>query len=304
MGIKRDKRNVLILKEALGFKRVADVPNYPRVIWRGESQINGEEIVLILSGITKASANIKTGSMIQSWILPADKIMKDGKERFELMAESVCGSCSHSSRAFDTCYVKWWEAPLSSWRMAMNTDPLPLGVGVELVRDRGLRCGAAGDPAAVPLKVWKKLTEASKYYTGYTHLWNDERFQEYKSFCMASVDCIEEEQAAMQLGWRFFRVGPRSTYQDNSEKYTEKGFESKGLLCLAMNEKLDKTCATCKLCSGTEGKGRASIALRPHGQDARRLPESKVFTDQFWNHPKFLWVRTKLGLEDTQEARV
>ena len=300
----RDRRNVGLLRDALGLKYLRDVPNFPRVVWRGASQINGEEIVLILSGLTKDSANGKTGHMIQAWILPADKIMKDGKERFELMAESVCGTCSHSSREFNTCYVKWWEAPLASWRYAINNEPIPLNIAVELVRDRGLRCGAAGDPAAVPMWVWRDLTGSAKYWTAYTHLWNDERFQDYKSFCMASVDCIEEEMAAKQLGWLFFRVGDKDTYMGRSDKYNGLGFETSGIQCLATDSRLEKTCATCKLCSGTDGKGKASIALRPHGQAARRLPDPSVFASQFWNHPKFLWVRNRLGLGEEEHLTV
>ena len=296
------KRNELLLKSVLGYNRLSDVPKYPRLVWQGESQINGEPIGLFLSGLVKPSENgkISDGSesnhMIQAWILPLDSYEENGKEYFEAMSESVCGTCSHSSRENNTCYVRWREAPLSVWRYATNSRPLNLAVAVELVRGFGLRCGAAGDPAAVPMYVWNQLLDACEYWTGYTHLWNDERFQDYKSFCMASVDCIEEEQAASQLGWLFFRVGDPDTYMSTSEKYSGLGFETSALQCLATDARLNKSCATCKLCSGHDGKGRASIGVRAHGQQARRLPSAAFFRDQFLTAEKFKWVRSQLAL--------
>ena len=39
------------------------------VVWEGASLIDGSPIVLILTGFVFPSTNIKTGRMIQSWIL-------------------------------------------------------------------------------------------------------------------------------------------------------------------------------------------------------------------------------------------
>ena len=66
-----------------------------RVVWEGESRLDGAPIVLIVTGFSQKSANRKTGRMLQSYILRRDvaplEAVRTGLDT------SVCGGCRHRS---------------------------------------------------------------------------------------------------------------------------------------------------------------------------------------------------------------
>ena len=41
-----------------------------RILWEGVSPFDGQPIVCIVTGLSQGSANGKTGTMLQTWILP------------------------------------------------------------------------------------------------------------------------------------------------------------------------------------------------------------------------------------------
>jgi hypothetical protein len=216
-------------------------------IWRGPSKLDETAGIVLLA--SKDSNNQKTGDMIQTWILhqhvsPGDAA-RNGADK------AVCGSCRHSG---GSCYVQIDWAPRSVWAAWQrgNAPPAPKHYfDYQLVR-----CGAYGDPAAVPYEVWEPIIKASRGYTGYTHQWAtcDPRFAE---FCMASVDDPEEKQEAQALGYRTFRVGARWESRVKGEA-----------LCPASDEAGNKlTCAECLACGG---KGRhGSVYIPVHGSVSR-----------------------------------
>ena len=63
------------------------------VLYRGPSKIDGKPIVMIATGFKTGSGNVKTGAMIQTWILREDvephTAQKTGDD------ESICGNCPH-----------------------------------------------------------------------------------------------------------------------------------------------------------------------------------------------------------------
>ena len=81
------------------------------VIFRGPSRINGAEIVVIVTGLERASDNVKTGDMLQTWILLEDTAphvaVKQGLD------VGICGGCPHRGKLNRetglwedrTCYV-------------------------------------------------------------------------------------------------------------------------------------------------------------------------------------------------------
>jgi len=66
------------------------------ILYEGASAIDGAPIVAIANRITDASNNVKTGAMVQTFIIRSDKspleALRDGSD------VSVCGSCQHRPR--------------------------------------------------------------------------------------------------------------------------------------------------------------------------------------------------------------
>ena len=182
------------------------------ILWRGPSIFDGVEIVVIATGLTNRTANDKTGDEIQTWIL------------------------------FVSMHPRM-DAPASVWKCFnrggyAHIDDYPRAH--DLMGDRMRRIGSYGDPAAVPLSVWKMYVGSwdDTKRTGYTHQWRNS--PELKPYVMASVDTEAEYWEARELGWRTFRI---------------KG-EGDGMLrgefaCPASEEQ-DKrlNCDTCGACDG------------------------------------------------------
>jgi hypothetical protein len=99
------------------------------------------------------------------------------------------------------------QGPLAAWRTyKAGGYPLWDGYGVN---GKFVRLGTYGDPAAVPVDVWRALLRDASGHTGYTHQWQNPalpNLSELRSLCMASVDTAQEAALATQLGWRYFRV--------------------------------------------------------------------------------------------------
>lgn len=230
------------------------------VLYKGPSMIDGEPIVALATGIDRPSSNRKTGDMIQTWIMRADlsPIVAAG-----LGADfSVCGACPHRGDGYGnqrSCYVVIAQAPTSAW-MAWSRAGQPsasLASVVERCAGRMIRLGAYGDPCAVPAEVWRQLIDRSSGWTGYTHQWRRLESFEYQGFLMASVDSAEEQRIATSQGWRTFRVGSAPSSKPMQGE----------IPCIATVT--NKTCAQCRLCSGSERKSAPSIHIVPHGTGAR-----------------------------------
>ena len=178
------------------------------VLYKGPSRIDGETIVVIL---TLQSTNIKTGNMAQLWIMREDTpphiAKKQGKD------VSICGDCPIK----DNCYVVLFQGPLSVynaykrgtyenlWEMP---NALEYALRIDLLKFLSIRFGAYGDPAALPLWLINAITQNCKDFTGYTHSWK--RFPGLSKYFMASVESIALKDKAKNLGFRTFRVIPKS----------------------------------------------------------------------------------------------
>jgi hypothetical protein len=226
-----------------------------RVLWRGKSSYDGEPIVVIATGFTEASSNDKTGKMIQTWILPENTpphhAFKDGS------GQSVCGNCPHAGYNNNTCYVIWYQAPLSIWNCYKRGNYQDIGNDWHLFDDVILRLGSAGDPAMAPEDVWKQPILRAKNHTGYTHQWRQEWAQHLKGICQASCDGFNDYLEATAHGWRTYLVTPAGTPDPAGTVH-----------CAASNEKGHKTnCAICHLCDGTS----ANVVIHGHGTRSKKL---------------------------------
>jgi len=229
------------------------------VAWAGASVLDGSPIALILNRITTPSANPKTGIMVQSFIIRTDidplTATKTGQDY------AICGDCKHKKTEKNTCYVSVWQAPQTVYKALKNQryavpyvdfDPAILP---DLVKNKLLRGGSYGDPAAVPFKIWSKLTIKANATNAYTHQWKNPVFKDFQSFCMASVDSEDEYQHAKSLGWRTFRVKTSNSPKLKTESH-----------CNASKEQGQKTsCDLCRACGGHSSKARVDIVINAHG---------------------------------------
>lgn len=229
------------------------------VLWQGPSAINGDPIVVIATGLAKASSNSKTGGMVQTYILRQDMephvAVKHGFDN------AICGDCPHRGNGIDgsgrTCYVNLGQGPLSVYRAyrAGRYPVLPQTVESgewSMFQDKAIRMGTYGDPAAAPAWVWFELAKRAKRWTGYTHQWR-KLGGSLKELLMASVDTEEEKEEAKAMGFRTFRTAPVNKTTPGE------------ILCPASKEAGHRTlCAKCGLCAGAR-KVAADIMIPIHG---------------------------------------
>ncbi len=237
------------------------------VLYRGPSMLDGAPIVVLAS---VGSSNVKTGSMIQTWIMRAD--LNPSETSARKLDSSVCGACPRRHSLGGDCYVQIVHAPRSVWQ-AWNRRGRP-GVNWTDPRNRrrlqtdasafGLRLGSYGDPAAVPGHVWQGLIDAlsPRNVVGYTHQWRESWLDgAHSSWCrthlMASVDSVEEAEVARARGWRFFMALPWSKIIASELVRT--------IECPATTS-AEKSCHECGACDGaSRGSLKASIFLAEHG---------------------------------------
>lgn len=231
------------------------------ILWEGASALDGQPIVVIATGIGKASRNEKTGDMVQTWIMRADiephLAVKTGDDA------SVCGECPHRPAKGGSCYVKVFQAPLSIfraykrgvYRRATVEELAGLGEG------RMVRLGAYGDPAAAPLWLWEALVSRASGVTGYTHQWRSAP-QGFARLVMASADSFAEGLEARAAGWRTFRIRTADEALEPKREF----------VCPASAEAGYRTnCASCKACGGLDAKAKASPVIIAHGATAKRF---------------------------------
>lgn len=223
--------------------------------YSGPSAIDGAPIVGIVTGLGRSSRNTKTGEMLQVWILRSDMHPVDAVKSGD--DSSICGDCFHrgdSSRK-RSCYVRIGNAPSKIYK-AYRRGRYPLislPWAASLAMGKSVRCGAYGDPCAIPYEYWSWLPSDS---TGYTHQWKwcDHRFA---SFLMASVDSLSERILAKSLGFRTFRVRPATA--DKSKLHA---IATNERLCPAASETSSEV--TCKKCMGCGGFSHGRFSTRDY----------------------------------------
>jgi hypothetical protein len=239
------------------------------IIYEGPSLLDGQQIVVIATGIKSKSSNGKTGGMIQTWILLRDI---DPREANKSGADyAICGQCPHRGKATTaldkalaverTCYVIIFQAPLNVWK-TYHRGSYDRAVDSEAIanvgKDRKVRLGSYGDPAAVPAYVWQALLSKSIGRTGYSHQSGLDNADFVADIMMISADNMALARAAWTNGHRTFRIIDSVDDMDANE-----------VLCPASKEAGERTnCENCGLCAGSSIKAK-SIAIVAHGNGAK-----------------------------------
>ena len=222
------------------------------IIYNGPSLLDGKPIVVIA---TYSNRNTKTGKVVQTYILRSDinplEASKTGQDF------SICGSCPMRGEVTTDpkrkiakgrkCYVNLGQGVLivfKSYKRGVYKEGDPRTMG----RDRFVRVGTYGDPAAVPSEVWDELLAECETWTAYTHQkpWRPD-------IAMQSADSYDEAKAHWAAGRRTFRVIVDLGDID----------KSKETLCPASKEAGRRVqCTACKLCKGSSLA--KSIAIVEH----------------------------------------
>ena len=222
------------------------------IIYNGPSLLDGKPIVVIA---TYSNRNTKTGKVVQTYILRSDinplEASKTGQDF------SICGNCPMRGEVTTDpkrkiakgrkCYVNLGQGVLivfKSYERGVYKEGDPRTMG----RDRFVRVGTYGDPAAVPSHVWDELLAECETWTAYTHQkpWRPD-------IAMQSADSYDEAKAHWAEGRRTFRVIVDLGDID----------KSKETLCPASKEAGRRVqCTACKLCKGSSLA--KSIAIVEH----------------------------------------
>lgn len=217
------------------------------IVYDGPSQIDGQPIVVIITGFTRTE-NVKTGNMLSSWILLKDIPPCDAANQNQDI--SICGQCKH--RIWGTCYVNLGHGPYNVYNAYKRGSYKQ--INYNRLNGRTLRIGSYGDPVAVPYDVWINIIMHTRGVTGYTHQWRncDMRISE---FCMASVDTPAEAIQSKALGWRTFRIIQKGDNLFNDE-----------YICPADKSNETKTtCDRCLACCGYMHDFKKSPVIFLHG---------------------------------------
>ena len=235
------------------------------VIWRGASLLSPTvRIAVVVTGMKERSNNRKTGGMVQTYIIrddmrPYDAIVSGDDD-------AICGLCPHRRQADGSrsCYVNPATGLLTVGRKLLAGDYADMSIetAAELCRGRSVRIGTYGDPAAVPIYVWRELTAHAANWTGYTHQWRMRHVGAYQGYLMASCDSDTDRTDAKARGWRTFRV----------RRVTDTGPEPMGareIVCPASAEGGHRvTCEACGLCAGNSRPAK-DVAIIDHSVRAR-----------------------------------
>jgi hypothetical protein len=227
------------------------------VIYRGPSAYDPSTTIRAV--LTADSANAKTGSMAQLFILH-DSVPPHVAQRTTDDA-AVCGLCPLRPALGGGCYVVTFQGPLSTWRATANLPVAGAAIISALVRKAGsVRLGAYGDPAALPPYVIAHLVRlANGRVTGYTHghkLLGYSGIEHLRTSCMASCETEDQAERAHGYGWRTFRATSPGARNLPSE-----------ITCPA--ETRGALCKDCLLCRG-DSLGARSITIPVHGYTSKR----------------------------------
>ena len=244
--IGKNKPAQKIAKQPLGF-----------VLYRGPSSLDGAPIVVIA---TLSTSNIKTGNMLQTWILREDINPVEASKLGE--DSSICGSCVHRHHNNGACYVNIGQAPNQIWKSYHKGRyaDFDLAKHANFILGRSVRLGAYGDPAAAPFEAFEKILNLASGHTGYTHQINHKGFdRRFLQICMVSADTPKQALKYQAQGAKTFRVA-----------LAEDDLFAHEIECRADSDGVQ--CIDCGLCDGKT----QSIAIAVHGSRSSRFKSQLI----------------------------
>ena len=227
------------------------------ILYKGASILDGAPIVVIA---TMSTSNVKTGDMIQTWIMRSDIAPMEASKQFK--DSSICGNCPHRQNTGGACYVNLGQAPTSVYNSYMkgNYPLLDTKKHGQYFIGRKIRLGAYGDPSAAPFDVWSNILLYCNGHTGYTHQIKHANFDKrFLSICQVSADTPKQALKYQAQGAKTFRVAlPNDGLLANEIECLS---DSKGIKCI-----------DCGLCDGL----KQNIAIVVHGARSPRFKSTFI----------------------------
>jgi hypothetical protein len=203
---------------------------------------------------TDNSKNKKTGDLVQTWIMRRDIDPIHAQQSGDDV--SCCGDCERRPfnkdrrpEGLHKCYVTTHRAPLAIWRAYKRGSYQEWSLdAVAYFKGRKLRMGSYGDPALLPLRLYRSIVEGVSWagMAGYTRQWKRVISRVYKETLMASAFNPIEALQAKKAGWRYFRGAKTERILSAVEKR-----------CPAQNGRTE--CASCMACSPSKGRDRVIV---------------------------------------------
>jgi hypothetical protein len=201
------------------------------IFYKGKSEITGESIVGVATGLKIPSRNAKTGDVIQTFILRSDlnplfAVLQD-KDK------AICGNCPLKYTNSNLCYVNVSKSVSHVYNCFKRNNYAYTDV---LNTVKSIRLGSYGDPTAIPIKIWQKILK-NKSFVGYTHNW---KFcnPKWRNYLLASIESPKLIAVLNNLGWYTARI-----IKDKSE------LTESEILCPAQATNNLIKCENCLLCN-------------------------------------------------------
>jgi hypothetical protein len=218
-----------------------------------ESPVHGEPVLL---AVTPGSTNVKTGDMLQLYILHPDmnplEASKIGAD------ERVCGNCPLRHHLGGACYVTLFHGPGAIYKGWENSGKRidPIEDILEMISNKPIRLGAYGDVAHIPDYLAAEIMSLASGYTAYTHQGRNPKVARvWKGKAMFSADTPGQLRLAESQGWSGFVAVPE---------------ELDGVK-ICDNEENGTQCRDCLKCDGSQG----SVQLTPHGARLKKHPSMR-----------------------------
>lgn len=222
-----------------------------------KSELDGEPVVALFTGLQNNSQNKKLGPMITCYIL-VDNGLSPQSNASSGADKSICGDCALRN---NVCYVVKIHGPGAVYRGYLNGNS-PVVSESELIallidRNYSIRWGEYGDIAALPFEFVDNVMKSTKLeHTSYSHQWDNENFDtRHFNYSMASIDHVKTLpllQALHGHDVRYYRIDADGENLLPNE-----------IRC--PNKNLDGTtriqCRDCLLCQGTSKQAKNIVEL-------------------------------------------
>lgn len=227
------------------------------IIYQGPSLYDGREIAVVAACLDGRSSNMKTGPMVQLYVVPYDRnpieAIRHGDDH------STCGNCpiksgcyTHSGNSINGMNAVWSALQ----RGLYGRKPASKAEQKRAFRNRYVRFGAYGNCSAAPFEAYQTILAVAAGITCYIHDWQtaDPR---WSAVSMASVETVADMEIANSMGYATFRVvRDAKTDRVSSEKIC--AYEKSGNVL---------PCIACMKCDGQHG----NIIVSAHGSGKKRF---------------------------------
>lgn len=256
------------------------------IIYKDKSKFDCTKNIVTIAHLN--ARNPKIGNMIQLYYitdykkLPPTEIAKRGLDK------TVCGDCKLRPSNIGGCYVSLFQGVRALQKAYIENSYFNLSnnfdIFLELLKlyNLPIRFGAYGDPTAMEFNKQYEIAKTVNFrVTGYTHQWQNPKFEQFKTFLHASVDNETERNQAIKANWKYYYIVPadlkmiyikgKNVDYNGAKLELQKIRLKSEIICPNTASKGGLSCANCLKCSGNQGQ---SIINAIHGSRSYKFVES------------------------------